>query len=682
MGIFDALTTAVTGLQAQSFALQNISGNIANSQTTGFKRTDTSFEDFVSGATQPAHQVAGNVNAGSRSTNSVQGSIQTSTIGTFMAVNGNGYFVVEKPTTVTDGRPVFDGVNLFTRRGDFQPDKNGFLVNGAGYYLMGIPIDPTTGNPTGSIPQILQFSNDFLPAQATTQIQYRANLASSPLTPNTQSAVPNSNLLNPVDFEANPIAGPPQPAKIVGSGATLQPDTKALGVGTGQTTLTAATALTGAGSLGLNAGDKFIVSDGTNTTTYTVALGDTVNTLLTAVNAGAAAATASLQGGSLQIQGNNFTSTISLTDNGSPAGTVLQKLGYTPGQTNYRPTNLLTQSAVGPNQTMTVTVGANPVQTITFGTGAGQVATLAQLQTAVAALSGVSGSVNTSNGNIAMTALNLTDKIVVGGTATAKNFGIQKTTVLPANGTVIADDNTAFLNESLSGGSITSFDVSGAPVNMQLRWAKTNSVAAGGTDTWNLFYQVNSNATGTQIAWQNIGTNFTFSANGQMNPQITTLPISNVTVNGVALGTVTLNFGSGGITQFADPNGNVAVNLLSQNGSAAGNLQTVSITSQGRVDGTFSNGRTIDLAEITLATIKGQDFMKKLDGGAFAATAESGTPLFNAPGKIVGSSLESSNTDIADEFSKLIVTQQAYSANTKILTTGNQMVQDLIGVIR
>ena len=48
MGIFDALTTAVAGLQAQSFALQNISGNIANSQTTGYKETDTSFQDLVS----------------------------------------------------------------------------------------------------------------------------------------------------------------------------------------------------------------------------------------------------------------------------------------------------------------------------------------------------------------------------------------------------------------------------------------------------------------------------------------------------------------------------------------------------------------------------------------------------------------------------------------------------------
>ena len=64
------------------------------------------------------------------------------------------------------------------------------------------------------------------------------------------------------------------------------------------------------------------------------------------------------------------------------------------------------------------------------------------------------------------------------------------------------------------------------------------------------------------------------------------------------------------------------------------------------------------------------------------STDESGQALFGKGGTIVGSSLEGSNTDIADEFTKLIVTQQAYSANTKVITTANQMVQDLLNVLR
>src|SRR5216683_1307737 len=165
MGIFGALTTAVTGMRAQSFALENVSGNIANSQTTGFKRIDTSFADLIPDE-RPSKQLAGNVVANSRATNTVQGDIQTSSIGTFMAINGAGFFVIQKPSSFADNRPVFDGIDRYTRRGDFQPDKNGFLVNGAGYYLMGIPVDPTTGNLVGSVPQLLQFQNDFLPAQA------------------------------------------------------------------------------------------------------------------------------------------------------------------------------------------------------------------------------------------------------------------------------------------------------------------------------------------------------------------------------------------------------------------------------------------------------------------------------------------------------------------------------------
>jgi hypothetical protein len=104
MGIFGALTTAVTGMQAQSFALQNISGNIANSQTTAYKRTDTSFQDLIQDG-EPSKQVSGSVMASSRATNTVQGDVQTSSIGTFMAINGDGFFVVMKPTRQTDNHP-------------------------------------------------------------------------------------------------------------------------------------------------------------------------------------------------------------------------------------------------------------------------------------------------------------------------------------------------------------------------------------------------------------------------------------------------------------------------------------------------------------------------------------------------------------------------------------------------
>src|ERR1700745_3367450 len=97
MGIFDALTTAVAGLQAQSFALQNISGNIANSQTVGYKETDTGFQDLVPQAAQ-GQQPRGGVLSRSAATSTVQGTVQTASVSTDIAIDGNGWFVVAQPS--------------------------------------------------------------------------------------------------------------------------------------------------------------------------------------------------------------------------------------------------------------------------------------------------------------------------------------------------------------------------------------------------------------------------------------------------------------------------------------------------------------------------------------------------------------------------------------------------------
>ena len=172
MGLFDALTTAVGGLQAQSFAMQNISGNIANSQTVAYKTVDTSFEDLIPGDETATQQVAGGVSANSTSTNSVQGAITSASSPTDMAINGDGYFTVQTPVSFNGTDPVFAGVASYTRAGDFAQNSQGYLVNGAGYYLEGIPLDPTTGNPTGNVATPLQFQNNFLPASATTTINY------------------------------------------------------------------------------------------------------------------------------------------------------------------------------------------------------------------------------------------------------------------------------------------------------------------------------------------------------------------------------------------------------------------------------------------------------------------------------------------------------------------------------
>ncbi|MBR1142278.1 MULTISPECIES: flagellar hook protein FlgE [unclassified Bradyrhizobium] len=616
MGIFGALTTSVAGLRANSYALENISGNIANSQTTAFKRIDTSFMDIIPDTGSTA-QLAGSVTAGSRSTNTIAGSVQSAAVSTYMAINGDGFFAVQKPGSISDNNPVFDGINRYTRRGDFSLDKNGYLVNGAGYYLEGVPIDPTTGNPSGSVPQVLRFQNDFLPSQATTKIDYRANLASYPLTNKHDTSVPGSELLRPADFISNP--------RILGTPATPYSNTAVLGNArnnyeTIPQPISAGTLLTstsGTNSLpaGFANGDTLVLKTTTGGVT-------TTNTL--SFYTGAAPA---------PVAGTTFIDLATAT-----VGGLLTTID---GLTGGAPASSV--SAAG---AITLNTGTTNDFTLAAGASASAVSAFQAL--------GFTGTVTGLRGG--------------GGTA--------------GTGIVIGSDNKAFLDESISGGTSTAYDGNGAPVALQFRWAKVESATQGATDTWNLFYQVNPGATGNTVSWQNVGTDFKFGTNGQMQPVVGQITLTGLTVAGTSLGNVTMAFGTGGLTQFADTNGNAQVNQLQQDGYAAGQLQSVSVSNEGRVVGSYSNGRNIDLAEVSVATFNGADFLKRIDGGAFEVTNESGEALYGKGGNISGSSLESSNTDIADEFTKLIVTQQAYSANTKVITTANTMVQDLLNVMR
>jgi flagellar hook protein FlgE len=260
------------------------------------------------------------------------------------------------------------------------------------------------------------------------------------------------------------------------------------------------------------------------------------------------------------------------------------------------------------------------------------------------------------------------------------DFGTDPT--IAGTGTVVGSDVATFVNESIDGGSVTIYDAIGTPANLQMRWAKTDSVAAGGTDTWQLFYQVNSTAGPAQVAWQNSGQSFAFDATGQLNPPITNLTLTGVVINGTSLGNITINSPTGGITQFANTSGVATVNNLQQNGFTAGQLKSIAVSDAGDIIGNFSNGQNVALAQVPLVHFNSPNNLKALDGGAYQLTDESGPAIAGSSGKIIGQSLEASNTDIATEFTKLIVTQQAYSANTKVITTANQMSQDLLNVIR
>lgn len=193
MGMFGSMLTAVAGLRAQSFALENISGNIANTSTPGFKRVDTSFTDLI--PEQPLNrQVAGSVNAFSRLTNTIEGDFLATSIPTNIALNGEGFFVVsQRPNeqAIVSGQ----SPTLYTRRGDFEVDRLGYLVNGAGYALRGQTLDPETQQPINANNGFIQISRDPLPAQASSTITYNGVLPRVPETADFDPNTPDSELL-------------------------------------------------------------------------------------------------------------------------------------------------------------------------------------------------------------------------------------------------------------------------------------------------------------------------------------------------------------------------------------------------------------------------------------------------------------------------------------------------------
>ena len=163
---------------------------------------------------------------------------------------------------------------------------------------------------------------------------------------------------------------------------------------------------------------------------------------------------------------------------------------------------------------------------------------------------------------------------------------------------------------------------------MQFRWAKVDSVnnVPPGVDTWNLFYQVSSTATNTQPAWRNAGTNFIFNSVGQLSPAVSVLTLNNVTVDGITLGNVSLQFGAGGLTQFANANGTVQVNLLDQNGSPAGQLQSVAVDDQGRV----ALDALDELKHSLLAGTLDPSMLQRLKSAATELKSGSGEPGLDA----------------------------------------------------
>jgi len=151
---------------------------------------------------------------------------------------------------------------------------------------------------------------------------------------------------------------------------------------------------------------------------------------------------------------------------------------------------------------------------------------------------------------------------------------------------------------------------------------------------------------------------------------------------------ITLDFGTSGqfdgITQFA---GETTTKAYEQDGYAMGYLESFTIDSSGIITGIYSNGNKAPIAQIALARFTNPQGLKAEGDNNFRATNNSGLPDIGAAGtggrgRITPGALEMSNVDLAEQFTDMIVTQRGFQANSRIITTSDQMLQELLTLKR
>jgi flagellar hook protein FlgE len=201
MSLFGAMYTAISGLTAQSAAFSNISNNVANSQTVGYKQVGTNFEDYLTQSNATENQ-SGSVISLPDYENDVQGTLTSTTAPLNLAISGQGFFAVsETDGTTSTGAPTFATQQYYTRTGDFTMDANGYLVNSAGQTLNGWEVNSTTGVVDTSKLVPIQVSVSNYAPKATSTINLDAGLPATAPAPSTTGGPNVTSQLQVYDSE-------------------------------------------------------------------------------------------------------------------------------------------------------------------------------------------------------------------------------------------------------------------------------------------------------------------------------------------------------------------------------------------------------------------------------------------------------------------------------------------------
>ncbi|MBO6560001.1 MAG: flagellar hook protein FlgE [Nisaea sp.] len=247
--------------------------------------------------------------------------------------------------------------------------------------------------------------------------------------------------------------------------------------------------------------------------------------------------------------------------------------------------------------------------------------------------------------------------------------------------------------------NITIYDSLGFDYLLETTWTK-----AAAANTWTYDYTLIRNpgtVNATSMSLGGAARTMTFNTDGSLrsvngttagttNQSATeTLTITRAEFSrSVATATITIDWGTyGQPTGMSQFNGNFETSLLNQDGSGPSALIGVSISEDGLVAANFANGQSRNIYRLPIGTVPSSTELETVNGNAYRVTSTSGDIVLSIPtnggtGRIQSGALENSTTDIATEFTDLIITQRAYSASTRIITTGDELLDEIIRIKR
>ena len=241
--------------------------------------------------------------------------------------------------------------------------------------------------------------------------------------------------------------------------------------------------------------------------------------------------------------------------------------------------------------------------------------------------------------------------------------------------------------DSATGATVdVSIDVNnslGASIPLRMEFTKVADTAGSINWTVTTYDSANTAIAGPSAVKFDTAGNLTTPNVTLTQAQLNTIPGTSGTW---AAGGTTLDFGTATaadrLTGAAALN---SVSALSQDGSGIGSLVSFSVGEDGLISGVFSNGRTQALGQIALATFADPAGLIKMGGSLYTTSANSGVAQVGVAGiggrgTLTGGTLEGSNVDLGQEFTNMIIAQRGFEANAKVITTSDQLLQDLVNL--